>query len=162
MSDTVTLHFESRLQASRTELWQWITSVQGIRSEMRPLLTMTMPKGISSLAELTMAPGQRLFRSYILLFGFLPADYSDLTLLELRDGEGFTEQSPMGSMKLWRHERNILPCPDDSHTLLLSDRLVFQPRLAKRLSCWLVGQLFTHRHQVLRKHFGTTQPQNML
>jgi hypothetical protein len=36
-------------------------------------------------------------------------DRSDLTFLELEPGRRFLEQSPMLSMKLWRHERIVEP-----------------------------------------------------
>ena len=71
---------------------------------MWPFFRMTVPKGVVSLNDVDIQLGVRMFRSYVFLFGVLLIDYSDMTLLELDIGEGFTEQSPMGSMKLWRHE----------------------------------------------------------
>jgi hypothetical protein len=81
-----------------------------------------------------------------------------MTLLELRSGQGFVEQSPMGSMKLWRHERSIVPCTAESGAVLLVDQLTFQPRMAKRLVVWFIGRVFSHRHTVLREHLGGAQP----
>jgi len=52
--------------------------------EMRPWMRMTVPRQIHNLADVALEPGRRWFRSYILLFGIVPIDYSDLTLLELR------------------------------------------------------------------------------
>lgn len=88
----------------------------------------------------------------------LPIDYSDMTLLELKDGQGFVEQSPMGSMRLWRHERRIVPCPSGSNAILLVDQLTFQPRMAKRLVGWFIRRVFIHRHNVLKANFGGAQP----
>ncbi|MFO6379056.1 hypothetical protein ACLBYN_41485, partial [Pseudomonas aeruginosa] len=48
----ISLHFESRLQASPEQLWRWITSVDGILREIRPLLSMSVPPGIRSLEDL--------------------------------------------------------------------------------------------------------------
>lgn len=154
MSDVITLRFESELHAPAERIWEWITSVQGIRAEMWPFLRMTVPKGIRSLHDVQIVPGTRMFRSHVFLFGFLPIDYSDMTLLELRSGQGFTEQSPMGSMRLWRHERNILPCPPDSGAVLLVDQLTLKPRMARRLVGWFIRHLFTHRHNILRANLG--------
>ena len=98
-----------------------------------------------------------MFRSYIFLFGFLPIDYSDMTLLELNAGGGFVEQSPMGSMKLWRHERQIVPCPSDPGAILLVDQLTFSPRMAKHLVRWFIRHVFIHRHKVLRARLGGAQ-----
>jgi ligand-binding SRPBCC domain-containing protein len=154
MNDTISLRFESRLPAPTERVWEWITSVKGISAEMWPLLRMTVPKDIRSLADVRIQPGVPLFRSYVLLFGFLPVDYSDMTLLELEPGSGFVEQSPMGSMKLWRHERHIVPCPSDPAAVLLVDQLTFQPRMMSRVAGWFVRRLFVHRHKVLRANLG--------
>lgn len=154
MSEPFSMRFESRLRAPRERIWTWITSVEGISTEIWPIFRMTAPKGVRSLADVTLQPGVRIFRSHIFLFGVLPIDYSDMTLLELSPGMGFVEQSPMGSMKLWRHERHIAPCPREPDALLLVDQLTFQPRMAKRLVAWFIHRLFTHRHKVLRKALG--------
>lgn len=154
MSRTFTLQFATPLRTSRECLWDWITSVEGIRAEMRPILRMTVPRNLRGIEDARIRPGQRLFRSIILLFGILPIDYSDLTVLTLRPGEGFIEESPMGSMKRWRHERSIVGDHVDPATVILVDRLTFQPRWAASLLGWFVQRFFEHRHAVLRAHFG--------
>lgn len=150
--EPVKLEFESALHASRAEVWGWITSVHGISTELRPFLRMGVPRGVRSLSEVSFEPGRPLFRSQIYLFGVLPVDHSYLTLLELREGIGFVEQSPMGSMRLWRHERTI---EDAEHGCVLTDTLTFEPRFFARLSRWIVERLFTHRHAALRRQFGS-------
>lgn len=149
----IELAFESELSASPEEVWAWITSIRGIRLEMAPLLRMTTPRGVRSLEDLLENPalrlGERLFRSRLLLFGVLPIDYSDLTLIELRPGAGFIEESPMGSMRRWRHERTIVR---SERGVYLRDRLVFEPRLPARLAEPVVRQLFTHRHRMLKRY----------
>ena len=158
MAEPISLRFESTLFAPRERVWEWITSVQGILAEMWPLFRMTVPGGVRNLADVRVAPGTRLFRSYVFLFGVLPIDYSDLTLLELTPGQGFLEQSPMGSMKLWRHERRILPCPTDRAAVVLVDQLTFEPRWATAVVHWFIRRAFEHRHRVLRAHFGAGAP----
>jgi ligand-binding SRPBCC domain-containing protein len=158
MSDTISFRFESKLHASTERVWEWITSIKGISTEMWPFFRMTVPKGVVSLNDVDIKLGVRMFRSYVFLFGVLLIDYSDMTLLELSIGEGFTEQSPMGSMKLWRHERRIVPCPSDSKAVLLVDQLTFQPRMASRLVKWFIHRVFVHRHQVLKANLGGAQP----
>ncbi len=154
MSNPITLQFESTLAAPRERVWSWITSIDGILAEMRPYFRMTAPARVRGLTEVDVVPGTRLFRSYVLLFGFLPVDFSDLTLLELRSGEGFVEQSPMGSMKLWKHERWIADGPAGSTSVKLVDRLTFEPRLARPVLKWLIRRFFEHRHAVLRANLG--------
>lgn len=154
MRDLVTMRFESELQASADEVWTWMTSIHGISSEMSPYLRMTVPKGFLTLADAEFQPGKPLFRSWLKLFGVLPIDYSDLTLLTLDPGVGFIEQSPMGSMRLWRHERRIELMPGRPDSVVLVDQLTFSPRLARTLVAWFVRRFFAHRHWVLRRNFG--------
>ena len=153
-SKDVALRFESKLRASRERVWDWITSVEGISAEMWPYFRMTAPRGVRSLSDVEFKPGARMFRSFVFLFGFLPIDYSDMTLLELEVGLGFVEQSPMRSMQLWRHERRILPCADDPDALFLVDQLRFRPRVATPLVRWFIARVFAHRHAILSARFG--------
>ncbi|MEW5734807.1 MAG: hypothetical protein AB1921_08125 [Thermodesulfobacteriota bacterium] len=148
-----TLTFSSRLSAPRERVWEWITSKDGILAEMRPVMRMTMPKNMA-LTEADVVPGKRLFRSYILLFGVIPFDRSDLTLVSFDPGRGFVEESPMASMKLWRHERTIGADPENPAGVILTDRLTFAPRFAEPLAAAFVRFLFTHRHKVLRRSFA--------
>lgn len=154
VSEDMSLRFESRLRAPRQQIWEWITSIEGISKELWPWLRMTTPKGMKSLNDIDARPGEPLFRTRIYLFGFLPIDHSDLTLLQLDAGGGFLEESPTGSMELWRHERRILPDGDNPDTLLLVDQLTFRPRRMKRLTRWFIQRVFTHRHAVLRRNLG--------
>lgn len=149
---SIELEFASDLSVSSDRAWAWITSVEGISKEMAPLLRMTAPKGIESLADLDVQKGERLFRSFLLLFGLVPIDRSDLTLIEWEEGEGFIEQSPMKTMKRWRHERRIHPHSESGVRLV--DRLSFEPRLPRAVALPLVRLLFAHRHRMLRKHLG--------
>jgi hypothetical protein len=98
-----------------------------------------------------------MFRSYVFLFGLLPIDYSDMTLMEINPGQGFVEQSPMGSMKLWRHERRIIPSSSHPTAVLLVDQLTFQPRMAKRIVGWFIRRVFIHRHGVLKTNLGSAR-----
>lgn len=151
-SKRISLRFESDLHAPADRVWEWITSVEGISAEMWPLLRMTFPRGMRSLGDAPAGLGVRLCRSWLLLFGVLPVDYSDLTLVELEEGKGFVEQSPMGSMKTWRHERTIAPSASGTR---LTDRLTFEPRFAAPVVRALVKVFFKHRHAVLKRRLST-------
>lgn len=153
MAGLVTLKFQSRLRATEAAVWEWMTSIRGISAELWPFFRMTAPRDVQSLSDLDFRPGARLFRSRVYLFGILPIDYSDLTLLELTPGRGFVEQSPVGSMRLWRHERRIEP-QGSGNEVILTDRLTFEPRWACSLVAWFIGKTFQHRHAVLRRRFG--------
>lgn len=145
--------FQSALAAPPARVWQWITSADGIAAEMSPWLRMSTPRQETQASLLAgFAPGVPLFRSRISLFGLLPVDYSDLTLTSLDEGSGFVEQSPMGSMSLWRHERRITP--QTGGGCLLTDTLTFRPRFGGRIAAGIVEAFFSHRHQVLRRRLG--------
>lgn len=146
-----TLEFESTLAAPPDRVWRWATSVDGILAEMRPLMRMTVPRGVNSILDLHVEPGKPLARCWVLLFGFIPIDRSDLTLVEIDDGRGFVEESPMLSMRRWRHERTIEPV---GHGSRLTDRLTFEPRLGGPVVKWFISVVFRHRHAVLRRGLG--------
>ncbi len=157
LNPDISLRFESRLGASREQVWEWITSVDGIQAEMRPLLRMTAPEGLRSLNDIRIVSGEPMFRSRIFLLGFIPFGHSDMTLVELDPGRGFVEQSPMRSMEKWRHERRIEQAPDDLRAVVLVDQLTFRPRFARRLVEWFIRRVFEHRHKVLRAALGGSQ-----
>lgn len=146
-----TLTFSTRLAAAPNEVWEWITSFSGISREMAPYMTMTFPEGLVGLNSIAIVPGRKLFRSWLKLFGVIPFDYSDMTLVSIDEGEGFVEESPMGSMRQWRHERRITPSGSGS---ILTDKLTFEPRLFGGLSRAIVNFFFRHRHRKLQRHLG--------
>jgi ligand-binding SRPBCC domain-containing protein len=106
---------------------------------------------VTVIDDVTITLGTPLFRSRVYLFGFIRIDYSDVTLIEFSKGNGFVEQSPMGSMSLWRHERKI---EGTTNGCILTDILTFQPRMAEKLVAWFIGRVFAHRHAVLRSRLG--------
>lgn len=151
----VSLTFSSELLCSREVLWKWITSVRGIRHEMRPLLYMTAPRGVQSLEDLDISPNHPLFRSYLLAGCVIPVDFIDLTLQTVVPGEFLVEKSVMGSMRSWLHERRLEPVAYGVQPCTrVVDRLRFEPRIATPLVRRLVKHLFEHRHRVLCRVFG--------
>jgi len=66
-------------------LWRHAVSPSGVNREFRPLLRMTFPSDISDLTA-AWQPGERLFRSWLLLAGVVPIDYDDLVLEEVDPG----------------------------------------------------------------------------
>lgn len=154
MATPYELNFTTRLAATTAEAWIWMTSFEGISREMSPYLHMSAPAGVKSLQSVPFTPGKRLFRSWITLFHILPFDYSDLTLVSIEEGIGFVEQSPMGTMRLWRHERRISPIESGCS---LSDTLTFEPRFAGPISRWIVAAFFRHRHRQLARYLGGSE-----
>jgi ligand-binding SRPBCC domain-containing protein len=148
---TVTLTFESKLQALPADVWRWSTSIRGISAEMRPLLRATFPKGMSQIPEDSDSLGKVLCNCKFLLLGIVPIDLSRLTFTEVDPGKRFVEQSPLLSMKSWRHERILTPADGGTR---VTDRLDFSPRFATGLVAWFTRQLFLHRHAMLLRQFG--------
>jgi ligand-binding SRPBCC domain-containing protein len=144
---------QSVLAAPPEEVWERVSTFEGINDELGPLLRMTAPARVRSLDPADVVLGERLFRSWVLLFGVLPIDYDDLTLIALEPGRGFHERSRMLSMRVWEHERTLEP---DGAGCLVRDRLSFEPRLPGMgpLLERIVRATFAHRHGRLRRRFG--------
>ncbi len=145
----IMLRFESTLRASRDQVWHWITDADALRAEMRPLLKMSVPKGLHSLASVV--PGQPLFTSWLWLFGVLPLGTSRLTLTQITPGIGFIEESPMTAMRYWRHERRIEDDPEHPSQVRLIDELRVDPYFTPILLKLFLRLFFNNRHRVLRK-----------
>jgi ligand-binding SRPBCC domain-containing protein len=154
--DSVTIHMVSRLHASREEVWRWISSVEGISTEMRPYFRMTAPDGVRALTDVKVELGKPIFRSRVYLFGLVPAGYWDMTLIELDPGRGFVEHSPSDTMKDWRHERRLYDCPDEPTCVVLVDDVTFVPRWSPGVVGRFIRRVFEHRHRVLRSRFSWT------
>ena len=148
---TVRLTFETKVSAPPGEIWSWTTSVKGISSEMRPILKMTFPKGMTHIPENGDGLGRPLCHCRFLLLGILPIDLSKLTFVEVEPGRRFVEQSPLLSMKRWRHERVITAAGNGTR---VTDNLEFSPRFASPLVKWFIKLFFRHRHSVLMRQFG--------
>ncbi|MGH3641050.1 MAG: hypothetical protein ACRDUX_18680 [Mycobacterium sp.] len=146
----------STVAASADRVWERIVTPEGINDELRPWMTMSMPRGAESLTVDNVPIGTPVGRAWLRLFGVLPFDYDRLTIAELEPGRRFHEESTMLSMSLWRHERTVIP--DGDARSLVHDRVTFQPRLLLRLATPVLAvgirALFGHRHRRLQRHFG--------
>ena len=139
--------FATTVPASVDEAWSWSTSIRGIKSEMWPILKMTFPKDLTHIGKETTLQ-KPICRCQFLLLGLFPIDMSKLTFVELEPGRRFVEQSPLLSMRLWRHERIVTPSPDGA---VVTDNVEFTPRFAEPVVGWFVKRFFEHRHAVLSR-----------
>ena len=144
--------FSSELRAPPEEVWSHATHMRGVNREFFPLARMTWP-GTEGGMPAQPALGQRLFRSWILLFGLLPIDYDDLTFAEFEPGRRFLERSVMFSQKEWVHERIVTPTAAGCR---LTDSVRFTPRLRPlgALQLVLFRLAFRWRHRNLRRLFS--------
>ena len=147
----------SRLDAPAERVWARVSTMAGVNDELAPLFRMTHPPGLDRLEPGLVEPGQRAFRSWVLLLGAIPVDYDDLTIVRLDPGRGFLERSPLGTQRLWEHERAILPAGEGCE---LVDRVCHEPRVpvAQRAQSALLKRVFRHRHRRVRKRFGGAAP----
>ena len=140
------------LSAAPEILWIHAVSPAGVNRELRPLLRMTFPPGVSDLTA-SWRPGERLFRSWLLLGGLLPVEYDDVAFSEVEPGRRFLELSSLLSQRVWAHERIIEPA---SHGCRLTDRVRFVPRVPWLASSYapVFKAVFRLRHRNLRRLFG--------
>lgn len=143
----------SLLDADPGSVWDWATTPEGINDEMRPFLRMTVPRGVEQLDLSELPLGRRVGRSWILLFGVLPFDYDDVTLVRLDPGESFLERSKMLTQRVWEHERTLRPAGSGCR---IADRVRWEPRLGLPAGPLRapIGAFFAHRHRRLRRRFG--------
>jgi ligand-binding SRPBCC domain-containing protein len=138
------------------QVWERVVSPDGINDEMRPWMTMSMPRGTEDMTIDTVPLGERLGRAWIRLFGVLPIDFDHLSIAALEPGRSFHERSTMLSMRSWQHERTLTPLTDG--VTRVQDRVTFEPRWFMRPSAWLLHRLlaafFAHRHRRLARHFS--------
>ena len=109
---TIRVQLESQIPRSPAELWDWSTSVRGVETEMGPVLKLDFPPGMTHIPRDGSGLGRPLGNCRFLLFGVVPVDLSRLTFTEMEPGRRFVEQSPLLSMKRWRHERIITKSRD--------------------------------------------------
>lgn len=146
---TPDVEVSSALATDAAATWERIASIAGVTDELHPWLRMTHPPGIDQIDLAAVPLGRRWFRSRILLFGVIPVDYDDLTIVELEPGRRFLERSRMLSLRVWQHERTVEP--EHSGGCRVTDRLTFEPRrlVPRPLARLIVRALFRHRHRRL-------------
>jgi ligand-binding SRPBCC domain-containing protein len=145
---------QSLVAAPPEAVWERVSTFEGVNDELGPVLRMTAPARVRALDPSEVVLGERMFRSWVLLFGVIPIDYDDLTLVALEPGRGFHERSRMLSMRVWEHERTLEPDGDSGCSV--RDRLSFEARLPGMgpLLERIVRATFRHRHRRLRRRFG--------
>lgn len=155
MSRPAEVSVSSELDEAPDRVWARATSPEGINHELKPLMRMTIPDGLADgLNSDRIELGKSLGRSWVLLFGVLPFDYDDITLVRLDPGRGFLEQSKLLSQRSWEHERTVEP--NGSGGCVITDRVAWEPRLGLpgRPLRPLFRAIFRHRHRRLRDEFG--------
>lgn len=143
----------SLLHADAETVWARVATFEGVNDEFGGLLRMTAPADVRAAGLGGVKEGKRVCRSWILLFGAIPIDYDDITLVSLDPPRGFLERSPMLSNKLWEHGRTLEAVEGGT---VLTDTIRYEPRLPLPHSILrpLYAAVFRHRHRRLRRRFG--------
>ena len=143
----------TELPASADDVWAHVTTPAGINGELMPLMRMTIPPSFAGASIDDLVVGERVGRCWVLMGGFLPDDYDDLTVAELGPGRRFLEQSQMLTQAWWQHERVV---DDAGAGARITDRLSWRGRnrVFEALYARMVPVIFTHRHRRLRRHFS--------
>lgn len=136
-------------------VWERVVTPAGFNHEMRPWLTMRMPRGSRDLTVETVPLGRPVGRAWLRLLGVIPFDYDHLTIVELEPGRRFLERSTMMSMRRWEHERILTRTAGGTE---VHDRITFTPRLVLSPAAGLlvrgVTAFFRHRQARLRRYFA--------
>ncbi len=153
MHDPIELEFASALDANVHDVWQFVSTMNGVNHELHPFVHMTSGHDHRKLPT-DITPGRVVFTSWLLLFRVLPFDRHALALDEIEPDRGFIEESSSWLHPRWRHERTLTP--DHGQGCVIVDRLVIEPRvqLGRPLTAFIVTQLFRHRHRRLQRHFA--------
>ncbi len=145
----------TRLAAPAERVWRHATTLDGINRELAPWMSMSAPPDLDglSLDDDRVVLGEPLFASRVRLLRVLPMETMQVTLVELDRGRRFVEQSPMRTMRTWRHQREVEP---DGAGCRLRDTITFEPRIgaAARPLGRLLEAFFGHRHRKLVALFG--------
>jgi ligand-binding SRPBCC domain-containing protein len=144
----------SLLAATPAAVWERVASMTGVNAELMPLVRMTFPRGAERIDTVAHTAGKPLFRSVLLLFGVLPIDVHQVALAKLDPGVGFLECSSSLLHRRWIHERRLEP---EGENTKIRDRVSFESRVPflGTLLAPIVRAIFRHRHERLRRHFGT-------
>jgi hypothetical protein len=145
------------LRASAGQVWDHASTFAGVNRELWPLARMTCPPALRRLTPEAFPVGRTAFRSWILLFGLLPVEYDDFTLVELEPGRGFYEVSRLLTLREWRHRRSVRTAEAGC---VVRDEIVLVPRWRGTgwLLAWIYRRVFAWRHRRLRRLFGSPHP----
>jgi ligand-binding SRPBCC domain-containing protein len=146
----------SEVLASVDDVWQLVTTQEGINLEMGPYVKMTMPKAFRGKSIADVSPGTHIGKSYLFLFGVVPFGYDDITVAQIDPGRMFREESTMTGMRTWIHHRTLEP---SNGKTIVTDEVTLAPQLPipglKGLLGLILAAFFDHRHRRLQGHFAS-------
>ncbi len=126
--------------------------MEGVNDELAPFVQMTAPDPWNHMPIAEWRTGSLLFKSWILLFGFLPIDRHSFMLESVEPGKGFQEASSSWMNKTWRHYRSV---EETTSGCRVTDSIEYEPRvpLLSGLQKFIIERIFDNRHKNLKKAF---------
>ena len=128
-------------------------TIDEVNAELTPLVRMSAPAEWIGRPIVEWPEKQRLFTSWILLFGVLPIDRHAFCLRSVEPAEGFFEDSSSTMNRYWRHRRRVTPIEGGCR---VTDRVEYE----SRLPLWgfllkpVYELVFRQRHRKLRAAYG--------
>lgn len=132
----------------------WVQqSFETINHELSPWIQMSAPSAWRELRLKDWPGGQALFKSWIMLLGWVPIDRHAFGSISFKPDSGFVEISSSWINSAWRHERFVESTGNGCH---LTDRVTFAPRLPPMTPLLKAIYLlvFRHRHRRLRARYA--------
>lgn len=147
-----TFTLESEINSTKEILWQHITQMKNVNAELMPFAKMTYPNEMSEIGNKEVPLQQVLFKSVILLFGFIPIDLHYLRLDKIDFGTAFYENSYSLQHHYWKHTRTII---QRDRKTFVRDELHFAPRISflGYVLLPIYKVIFANRHKQLKKGF---------
>lgn len=144
---------QSEVKASSETLWNHITQMKNVNAELMPFAKMTYPPNRSEIGNNDVPLQQVLFKSIILLFGFIPIDIHYLRLDKIETGKAFYENSYSLQHHYWKHTRCLMQQGDKT---MVRDELHFAPRISflGYLLLPVYKVIFRNRHKQLQQYFA--------
>jgi len=142
----------TELNVSPREFWAE-QSLAAVNFELAPWFRMSAPKEWGGFLLKDWQGHGPPFKSWVLLFGFVPIDRHAFGTLEFSQDRGFVETSSSWVNRVWRHERTVKQTAGGCEVV---DRLQYLPRLpvASFLLKAIYILVFRHRHNKLRARYG--------
>lgn len=145
-------NIETEVNSDKKNLWKHITQMKNVNAELMPFARMTYPKEMSEIGANEVPLKQTLFKSVVLLFGFIPADIHCLRFDKIDYGIAFYENSVTATHSYWKHTRTI---NERNGKIFLRDEVNFLPRFYPigYLLLPLIKTIFKNRHKNLKRFF---------
>lgn len=147
-----TFQITSHLACSAEQLLTTL-NMQGVNTELAPLVRMTAPEAWRDKLITQWPTQQQLFSSWVMLFAVLPIDRHSFFFDAIDPASGFSENSSTWTNKHWQHQRTIRDAGkgcEITDTVSYESRLPLLGALFKPVYRWV----FTRRHQFLRRTYG--------